>query len=78
MREFTTSETMKIRQKVTVPPIFPAVKFKQLSSKTRWIRLPLSSCLAFRRIYGIVHMQSRNFELLLFILRMLFEWQNFY
>ena len=26
----------------------------------------------------IVHMQSSNFELLLCILRMLFEWQNFY
>ena len=30
MRKFATSETMMIRQKVAVPPIFNAVKFKQL------------------------------------------------
>ena len=30
MREFATSETMKIRQKITIPPIFDAVEFKQL------------------------------------------------
>ena len=30
MREFATSETMMIRQLVTVPPIFNAEKFKQL------------------------------------------------
>ena len=30
MREFATSETMMIRQKATVPPIFNAEIFKQL------------------------------------------------
>ena len=30
MREFATSETMMIRQYVTVPPSFHAEKFKQL------------------------------------------------
>ena len=30
MREFATSETMMIRQKATVPPIFNPEKFKQL------------------------------------------------
>ena len=30
MREFTTSETMVIRQKATVPAIFHAVKLRQL------------------------------------------------
>ena len=30
MREFATSETIKIRQQVTVSPIFHAVKFKQV------------------------------------------------
>ena len=30
IREFATSETMMIRQKATVPPIFDAEKFKQL------------------------------------------------
>ena len=30
MREFATSEMMMIRQKATVPPIFNAVKSKQL------------------------------------------------
>ena len=30
MREFAASETIMNRQKVTVPPIFNAVKFKQL------------------------------------------------
>ena len=30
IREFATSETMMIRQKATVPPIFRAVKLRQL------------------------------------------------
>ena len=30
IRQFATSETMMIRQKATVPPIFRAVKLKQL------------------------------------------------
>ena len=30
IRQFATSETMMIRQKATVPPIFCAVKLKQL------------------------------------------------
>ena len=30
MREFAASETIMNRQKATVPPIFNAVKFKQL------------------------------------------------
>ena len=30
MREFATSETMMIRQLVTVPPTFNAAKFRQL------------------------------------------------
>ena len=64
MREFAASETMMIRQKVTVPLIFDAVKFNEAkrssSAKIRWIRWPLSSCLALLRIYGIVHMQVKQ------------------
>ena len=57
-----------------VPPIFDAVEFnsaKQLQDSLD--PFTVEFMLTFRRICGTVRMQSRNFELLLCILSMLFE-----